>query len=281
MAYAAAAIPPSLRITYNGAVTPAASQLVRQTFEISRDDRRERRVDDGRRETLVLAVLGVDSPTTVRSQRRATLGRAPPRLAARAGRSRTSSADRRRPPPSRGRPSNCARREFERRFVEGFEDVATVVDAFAHGKPIASCDQRLGTPDEQVVDVAAILASDFDDVAKTVGGDQRDARQFEPDLSEQRVGRDRRGVSEKLHPRRRFGRISGEQFRECGNDASLRLARSRRNLQRYDAAGGVDGCNVGERAADVDPDPQRQSGMMQASWFFHFTCTFFALTAFL
>jgi hypothetical protein len=85
-------------------------------------------------------------------------------------------------------------RGVERVAIQRRHDGAGGVDPFPHADSVAARDERARAPDEQIVDFRAILTTDLEHVAKTFGRQQRDARQLQVDLAEERVGRDRAGV---------------------------------------------------------------------------------------
>ncbi len=128
---------------------------------------------------------------------------------------------------------------------------AVVRAPLAHDEPIFAPRERLRPRDVQVVQRAAVLPPDLEHVAKAFGRDERDARQLEMDLSEQRVRRDRARVRDE---RDVFRRDLGEQRAQRVEQAVLRRARRRRHLvpQHPPVIGERD--EVGERAADVDAD---------------------------
>ncbi len=235
-------------------VDAVLAQLAHEPLEVRLDDRRERGVDDGGRKALVLAILRIDLGRT-RDSRLGQRGGDCVRHAAlvRVVRIRVQQTDRDRCDASAAQlVAGCG----DGRLVERFDDVPEMIHSFADGQPVVARNQRMRTLDEQIVNLAAVLTADLDDVAEAVRRDERGTRQLETELAEQRVGRDRRRVGEKLHRRPRL--VLAQQPEQGLHHRAVRLARRARDLARDDApAPRLRSDEVGERAADVDPYAQR------------------------
>src|SRR6516162_7539625 len=110
---------------------------------------------------------------------------------------------------------------YERRFVKWGQHVSAMVDAFAYRQPIVARDERARPFDEEVVDFAAILTSDFDEVAKSFGSDERHPREFESELAQQCIRRDRGRMRQKFN--RRFSFVLRKQGAQRLDYRALRL----------------------------------------------------------
>ena len=141
-------------------------------------------------------------------------------------------------------------------FVERDEDVA-VRDghALVDGQPVTALDERPRLPGQFLLKrevVRLLVARDVEDVAEAV-------RRQHPDLrtrvGEDDVRRHGRPVQEVVHLGERDAGLRAEPA-DALDHAARGVVRGRRNLVDRDPAGFlVDEDQVGERAADVDPDP--------------------------
>ena len=233
-------------------------QLLDHLREISFDQRRERRVDDRRRKAFVLPVLRIDlrrngNPSVRKSRPH---GLRDPLLVCIVG--------------IRMKETDCHRFRAaiveriagpgERGFVERYDRIAVTVEPFDDRQPVLPGHQRPRALDEKVVDFAAILTADLDHVAKAFGRDQYDARDFETDLPEKRVGGDRRRMGEKFDCRG-VG-VAVQQRPQSVHRSALRFERRRRNLDRDgSSAPRLDRDEIGERPADIDADAQPYDGV--------------------
>ena len=93
----------------------------------------------------------------------------------------------------------------------------------------------------------------LDLVAEARGGDEPHPG---PLVLQQCVGRDRRAVHDEPRRREKAGEVGAPALGDLGDGGhdAVGLIRRRRHLGRLDRAGVAKGDDVGERAADVDPD---------------------------
>ena len=225
------------------------AHAARDAVEIRLHDRRERGVEHGRRKALVLAVLRID----LRRQRHLDVR---DRGAQRVGDGafvRAVDVRVQQPDGDRGDAALADRRDgrVDGRGVERHDDAAVVRAPLAHDEPVLAPRQRLGPRDVEVVDRAAVLPPDLEHVAKPFGRDERDARQLEMHLPEQRVRRDGAGVrDERDLVRSDFLQQRAQRVEQ----AFLGRARRRRHLvpNQPPVIGKRD--EIGKRPADVDPD---------------------------
>ena len=139
-------------------------------------------------------------------------------------------------------------------LVERHEHRAVAGDPLGHGEPVAAADDRIGLPREILVvrEVERLLVPrDVEDVAVPLGGQHPDPRARVLDHD---VRRDRRPVEHLVERGRVRARLLGEL--PDALDRPLRgVVGRRRQLVHADRARlVVDVDQVGERAADVDPD---------------------------
>ena len=168
-----------------------ASPRARRAAQVGGEQRRQRGVDLGRRRALVLAerAHGLVRERHVHAGRRS---RAPRRSPARARGGGRRAAGTRRPPRARARRPRDDRRDA----------LASSARSTPSG-PIRSsrADAPLGRHQRgrvrraQPVEIRARLAAELDDVLEALGGHERGPRAL---ALEQRVGRDRRAVRERL-----------------------------------------------------------------------------------
>jgi hypothetical protein len=152
--------------------------------------------------------------------------------------------------------------------IERLRDPAVEFAPLAHDEPVFAARQGRRTPHVEVVDRAAVLPADFEHVAEAFGGDERDARQFERELPQQRVGRDRTRVRDQrdIIGARRIDRTVGvrtavtvQQRRERGERAQLGCARRARDLEPHQPSVARGRNQIGKGAADVDANPDAAS----------------------
>ena len=117
----------------------------------------------------------------------------------------------------------CEDAQFLRRRCG--EDFSVAGGAFVDAEAEIFGDQRLDAVEEEIVELGAGLASDFDGVFEAGGGDERGARAF---AFEQRVGADGGAVEEDEIA---FGRDFAGELRRW-------LARDRRAWKKLSACGG-------------------------------------------
>ena len=149
--------------------------------------------------------------------------------------------------------AQCCGQRIEIEAVQRPHHRAVRRDALGHLQPAVPGNERSGPSPlgvEQPSDQAASLA-DLEQIAKAFGSHQTGRRTL---ALQQRIGRDRRPVHERLdrcrlHPER------GEGI----EDASPLLARQRRHLGRMQGAVRAVGNEVGECSADIYTDTVRSS----------------------
>ena len=144
-----------------------------------------------------------------------------------------------------------ADQRVEFRFVEGGDDLALGIDPLGDLEPPAAGDEHRGSVLEEVVEVRASGAPELQHVAKSAGGDERDAGALR---LEQGIGDDSCGVREE---RDRFGRDAVFVHRGAGalDHGRPEVVRGRRHLgDPHPAARLVENRHVCERPADIDPD---------------------------
>ena len=233
------------------------ANAARDALEIRLHDRSQRGVDDRGGKPLVLAVLRIDlrrqRHLDVRDRRAQRLGDLLLVCAVGIGVEQ-----------AHGNGLDAAfgdRRDgaADARRVERDEHAAVVRAALAHDEPVLAPRERLGPGDVQVVDRAAVLPPDLQHVAKPFGGDERDARQLEMHLPEQRVRRNGAGVRDE---RDLAGRNFVQQRPQRIEQTLFRRARRRRHLVPHKPPVVGQRNEVGERPADVDPDAPAHAAPM-------------------
>ena len=138
----------------------------------------------------------------------------------------------------------------ERVLVERPEYVAPRAEPLRHLQAEPATDQRLGPAVEDVVHTVEVPASNLEDVAETFGREERSAR-ARP--LEEGVDPDRGAVDH--HPAVAEVRV---RLIHAGEHALKEVARRAERLRVGDRAGRlVEHDEVGEGAADVDPDAKR------------------------
>ncbi len=187
-----AAIPPSERITKIGACTPAARtpRATRSRYACTIGASAAlSTVVEKRSYSRYCGSISDDSDTS-------TSGIAARSASATARSCEPSTSACSRPDGDGGDAALADRRDggIDGRGVERDEHAALVRAPLAHDEPVLAPRQRLGPRDVEVVDRAAVLPPDLEHVAKPFGRDERDARQLEMHLPEQRVRRDRAGM---------------------------------------------------------------------------------------
>ena len=108
-------------------------------------------------------------------------------------------------------PFNVSDNLIDVSLIEVEQNVSAVVDAFPNAKAVFALNERLWALDKEVVKLASILPPDFDDITKAGGCDERNARQRQADLSEQRIGRDRRRMANHRNLRIGMPRLKAAQ----------------------------------------------------------------------
>jgi hypothetical protein len=139
-------------------------------------------------------------------------------------------------------------------FVERRDDRALRIDALGDLEAPAARHQNGRRVLKQVVEVGPRRAAQLEQIAKAP---RRDESRLRALLFEQRVGDDRCRMRQQRH----LGGTDGmtlQPLAQASDDAFGEITRSGRDLDDADAAGlFLDQCNIGERPADIDPDPPR------------------------
>ena len=138
------------------------------------------------------------------------------------------------------------RQPLQRGLVERFDFAPFGVDAPRHGKAILTRDQRRGQFDVEIILLEAALGPHFDDVAKTLGRDQRRARAAPLD---QRIGGQRRAMNDKIDLVRAHPRL-GADNRDAVENGLFRRGVVGQHFRRIKPAAHVQH-DVGEGAADI------------------------------
>ena len=132
--------------------------------------------------------------------------------------------------------------------AQRLDDFAAGIHALFNGEPVFRRRDRRGTIDVQRVEPRAILPADKEHVAETFGGDEGDRL---AGSLEQRVGGDSRAVNH-TNIGKAIGN-SGDGF----DHRFMKLGRTGRDFHDAQPAGrGIEGDQIGKRAADVNADVQ-------------------------
>ncbi len=137
----------------------------------------------------------------------------------------------------------CESAQFLRRGLD--EDFAVAGGAFVDTEAEIFRDQWLDAVEEEIIELGAGLASDFDGVFEAFGGDECGAGAF---AFEQRVGADGGAVEED-------DVAFGSDFLECFDDGLRGIGGGRKDFQHAEAAVFSPDA-VGEGAAGVDGDAE-------------------------
>ena len=137
---------------------------------------------------------------------------------------------------------NLGGQRFHVRGRRRGQNLAVAGGAFFDAEAEIGRDQRFDAVEEEVVELGASLASDFDGVFETGGGDQGGARAF---AFQQSVGADCGAVQD-------YQFTFGGDFAEGFDDGLGGIGGSGEDFQHAQAAGVVDPDTVGEGAAGVD-----------------------------
>src|ERR1700712_3521576 len=133
--------------------------------------------------------------------------------------------------------------------VERNFDGAVVTDAFGDFEAEVTADQNLGFVDVDVVEVGALLAADFEQIPKTVGGDEAG---FRTAVLDQGVGGDGGAVAE-IGDGGGGGVRTSEGLGDAGGDAGGGIGGGRGDFPDRDRAGFVvEQADIGEGAAGID-----------------------------
>ena len=157
----------------------------------------------------------------------------------------------------------------QRLGVERGEDIAVGLEPFQNSETAFARHQRLRWRRPQIIAVRLEALAHLDQVAVALGGQQRDLGALS---LQQRIGRDRRSVNQARRCREQFaaGQVQsfGKLFEAC-HHADRLVGRGRWRLGEYGMSGLVAGDQVGEGAADVNPDRKhhelRRSGATPTS----------------
>ena len=140
---------------------------------------------------------------------------------------------------------------FQRAGIERAPDAAVGLDTLGHLEAQVARHERLGLGDGEVVELVLPLAPDLERVGEAFGGDEPGRRALPLD---QGVGEERGG----MHHARKGGRLeaaAGEQRRHAGGHCARGVVVSGEDLAAHLAARVmVVDDDVGERAADIDPE---------------------------
>ena len=139
-------------------------------------------------------------------------------------------------------------------LVERLAHRAVGQQPFAHLAAQVSRHEGRRRIDEQVVHVVATLVANLERVPEALGGEERRARALALD---ERVGGERRAVHDRADGARGSPRLL-EERRDALLDRVRRVFRRGENLAHARGARRlVDHHEIGEGAADVDPEPRR------------------------
>src|ERR1022692_1825640 len=141
--------------------------------------------------------------------------------------------------------SRCVRR-FRNGDLSEPTNFAIIRGAFVDSETEIFRNQRFDAVEEEVVELGAGLAADFDGIFETGGGNQSRARAF---AFEQGVGADG-GAMQKNE----FALVI--DFAEGFDDGLRGIGGSGEDFQHAQAAGGLDPDTVGEGAAGIDGDAE-------------------------
>ena len=147
--------------------------------------------------------------------------------------------------------------------IERAFDVALVVDALIHHLAQVAFDQRLRLGPGEIVEAGHPQCADLQHVAEALGGDEPDTRSL---VLQDRIGCDGRAVADFID--RAAGQSGlGKQFGQAVDDGARVVVDARRHLLGVDRAVRAENNDVGEGAADVDTDAERDGhGGYSAAW---------------
>jgi hypothetical protein len=151
-------------------------------------------------------------------------------------------------------------RRRKRSLVERHRDAPVGADALAYAQAPVARHQRLWRRLAEIVAVVLEALAHLEDVAVAFGGQQPDARAL---ALEQRIGRHRRAVDDALGVLEQRAEADPERLRQplqAVHHPKRWIGRGGRRLGERDPARGIERHQVGECAADVDPDAVHGGG---------------------